>query len=313
MIAPLLSALPPPAKKRHRSKNHYHTHFSHFMSIKRFALPALLLAGISALAPDALAASIGVNFVDSNDPGVQNGATDSLATGEIAGAPGYSQSNWNNYGRWSDTIAPTDSLGLSTTVSVAWDANNTWRNNANPTLTGDEKLMHGYLDSTGGVAEASFTSIFANNVNKPVVYVSGLSSWLSAQEATSFDLVLYFDGDTTGRIAEYWVQSATGGHTSFTIGGDLSPHLFARDFGDFAGYNPVDPSATSLGAAEDGNYLVFSGITATDTILIRAEEQTERSPISGFQIVAVPEPSTIGLLGLSTVGVAMIRRRRRTA
>jgi hypothetical protein len=276
--------------------------------------PSVLVAAITtslclAATPQLFATSIGINFVETGNNGVQNGLADSLASGELAGF--LPQTNWNNFGRWSTPITANDSLGLSTSVAFAWDSNNTWHNNGNPLATGNDKLMRGYLDATGQVNQGSFTSIFASNANKPIVYVTGLSSWLSSQSATSFDLIIYLDGDTTGRIGEYWVQSATGAHDNFTLGADLTPHLFGRDFGDFGGtFDRVDPSATSVGTAEDGNYILFSGISGSDTILLRTEEQTQRAPISGFQIVAVPEPSTMGLLGLSTLGVMMFRQRR---
>jgi|GEM_PF-1843824 len=275
-------------------------------------VPSLTASLCLAATPRLLAASIGLNFVETTDPGVQNGQVDSLLSGELAGAPGYSQSNWNNYGRWSGLINPTDNLGVTTSVGVAWDSANTWHNNGNPIVTGDDKLMRGYLDATGAANQPTFSSIFETNSNKPVIYLSGVSTWLSSQSASTFDVVVYFDGDTTGRVGEYWLQTVSGSFTSFTLGSDLTPHYFGRDFGDFGGtYDPVALSATSTGTADDGNYVVFSGIPATaDTFLIRTEEQTVRAPISAVQIVAVPEPSSLAILGLSLCSVAVFRRRR---
>jgi hypothetical protein len=86
-------------------------------------------------------------------------------------------------------------------VSFAWDANNVWRSGAAgatpASATADQRLNHGYIDSTGGTNEATFASIFANNANKPLVYASNLGAFLAAQNAPSYSVVLYVEGDKT--------------------------------------------------------------------------------------------------------------------
>src|SRR5687768_2825209 len=257
-------------------------------------LAAPAIAPIVAAIP-ASAQSIGGNFVDNANGGVQNAATDALAAGETAGAPGFGQANWNNLGRWSGLIPLIDSTGVASGVTAAWDSNNTWRNGAGVTNP-EAKLMHGYLDATGAanVAPATPYNFFPGVTNDPQVYVNGLSAWLGSIGAPSYSLIVYADGDgTDNRVGEYWVQAASGADlAALTVGDDLTPHLFLNDAGNFSGtFDQVSAAATSLAAADTGNYLVFAGLTA-DSFLLRTNEAggpTLRAPINGFQIVAVPE------------------------
>ena len=125
-----------------------------------------------ALACQAPAASIGANYVTSNDGGIQNGTADALLAAESAGAPSYGQANWNNLGRWGQTTGLVDSSGASTGVTATWDSNNTWNNGAD-TSNPNGKLMYGYLDATSAGAGNNEYSTAAGayhfwwNENKP--------------------------------------------------------------------------------------------------------------------------------------------------
>ncbi|MEO6477596.1 hypothetical protein [Luteolibacter sp.] len=264
------------------------------------------------------ASSIGVNFVDGGD-GINNGAGDSLGSGEIAGVSGYSQTNWNNLGRWGDVGAGSikDDSGATTAITTRWDSVGTWTNGAS-TATGDGKLMSGYLDpSWGSGANTPLnpnTDVYGvGNNNKPVIFVGGLSSWLAATGAASYSIIIYFDGDSAdgSRIAEYWLEGISGNANSMTSSGDLTPHLFGSDTANFTGtYTQVSDTSTTLGTATAGNYIVFTGLSA-DQFLLRGDEHGYASDATtGFQIIAeVPEPATtsVAALGLSAL---LLRRRR---
>lgn len=281
-----------------------------------------MVAAFLSAAGLASAGSLGFNFVDIGDSGHQDGAADALGASEVAGAPGYEQANWNNLGQSGDTIGSMiDSSGTTTGVTLTWNSNNTWRNGAG-TSTPDSKLMNGYLDS-GGQANVDGPPYNGfDSANMPDVGVTGIGAWLAAQGAPSYNVVVYTDGDRTeGRIGEYWLQDFTYNNppgndfANLTLGSDLSPGVFVQDDNNFSGtFTQVPLSADSAGNAVAGNFIVFTGLTA-DTFLLRTEEISSpsqlRAVINGFQIVAVPEPSTIGLLGLGAMGAALLRRRRR--
>jgi hypothetical protein len=257
----------------------------------------------------ASAATIGLNYVDNGNGGVQNGASDALGSAELAGATGYQQVNWNNLGRWGQTVSVIDSSGAATGVTTTWDSNNTWNIGAG-TSTPDHKLMNGYLDATGQGNVNGPPYQFFWNENKPEAYVTGLSAWLAAQGAASYDVVVYIDGDTAiGRIGEYWLQNGSSGDPPTLLGSDLSSHVFVKDSANFSGtYTQVPLSANFIGGAVDGNYVVFTGLSA-DSFILRSEEQSFRAQINGIQIAAVPEPTSALLMGICCVTMFAGKRR----
>jgi len=266
----------------------------------------------AAWAGTALAAPIGINYVETGDDGVRNTLPDSLGPTESAGAPGYVQSGWNNMGRWGQTVGINDSTGAATGATTTWDSNNTWHLGSG-TASPDAKLMQGYIDATGEPNNNTSPYQFFNNANKPEVYIKGLVGWLAAQGAATYDVVVYTDGDATeGRRAEYWLQSATGGDPPTVLGADLTSHVFVSDVANFSGtYTQVPLSANTLDTAGAGNYLVFTGLSA-DSFILRSEEQTFRAQINAIQIVPgsnVPEPAALSLLALGALGIAYRRRR----
>jgi autotransporter-associated beta strand protein len=251
-----------------------------------------LLAGLCSFQMQLTAApSIGVNFVNGGDH-VNNGAADSLGPAESAGAPTFAQINWNNLGRWGQDVVLNPTAGTSG-VKVHWDSIGTWTNGA-ANATGDGKLMSGYLDASWGTGANSTiapgTSVYGvGNNNKPMVFVGSIQSWLGTVNATTYSVVLYFDGDSAdgSRTAEFWLQDVAGASSSMTVGADLTPHIFAADTANFSGTYTQATSTAETGAS-GGNFIVFTGLTA-DQFLIRGEEHGWASDaITGFQIIADP-------------------------
>lgn len=261
--------------------------------------------------PAAWGSSVGVNFVDTSNGGVQDGTSDALAPGEVAGAPGYEQANWNNLGRWGATVGVKDSTGAASGITVTWDSNNTWAVGIG-TDTPNKKLMNGYIDATGQAnRDTDVPYQFWWNENKPEVYASGMSAWLAAQGMSSYMVIVYTDGDTwdQGRKSEYWLQAPGDlNDPPQALGADLSTHVFAMDTANFNGtFVQIPLSANSVDAAAPGNYIVFSGLTA-DRFMLRTEERDFRATINGMQIVAIPEPASIGFFFMAALGLLARRR-----
>lgn len=252
-------------------------------------LAALLSTMLCAPMASFAGGQIGFNF--------RSGASDTLAAAEQAGAPGYEQANWNNGGAAEAGTSVVDKDGLATGVKVWSSANNTWGNGAG-TATPDAKLMTTYLDNSGIPNDNSAPYQFSANGNRPEIYVEGLRAWMNTVGATAYDVVVYFDGDSTiGRIGEYWLQQAAGKGSDGlpnALGLDLTPHVFGADFSNFGAtqsYAEVPDTANSIANAVMGNFMVLKG-SDSDNFILRTQCQpgpgvtgTFRAVINAFQIV----------------------------
>ena len=206
-----------------------------------------------------------------------------LAGPEVAGAPGYAQSNWNNlaganaaaagafpavikdsFGGVVSLPALTYAGGPAGGVPVWFEADNTW-NNAATTALPDGKLMRGYLDSN------------SNNTNHPFAAVQGIPY-------ANYAVVVYFDGDDNSRLATgpYWLE------TFSTATNDLTPRVYGRDTSDFTGaYVQAPLSSTDPNNAAPGNYIVFTNLTSPE-FRLRGSQLTNpptRAILNAFQIV----------------------------
>ncbi|EEF57829.1 LamG-like jellyroll fold domain-containing protein [Pedosphaera parvula] len=275
------------------------------------AVAAMSLAGA------ALGSPIGMNFVrgpGGDVAGVANATANSLAPTDTAGAPGFTQANWNNLGFVGTNINVLDSSGVPSGVVVSWVSANMWSQSGggNPGTQGgpDANLMNGYLDSNAGANTTMQANMFNtaanNNRNWPLVYFTGLSAWMAAQGVTAYDLVIYADGDDSGnaRTGEYWTIDASGSPTALTYGGDQVSHVFICDRANFTttgAYAQVPLFVQSGGGAQfgnfPGNYAVFTSLT-NDTFMLRDEEFNTRSVINAIQIIprATAGPATIAPL-----------------
>ena len=271
----------------------------HTKPIHAMTLGLALLAGG---AIGAFAQSVGFNFAGGyNDHEINNTDPDSLAVTELAGAPGFKQTNWNNGGRYGGvTSGIVDSIGTATALVINWDAVNIFSSGAYQTLgTSDAKLMDDLIspDWANGPAApiTGDTSVYSVNADaKPIVFIGGLQAWLAQEGAVSYKIVLYVNGwHNYNGTSEYWIESVTGSSIGYSMvpGADLTPHLFSTDTGPFNGtWNQVSPTSTSAAnRSVGGNYMVFSGLTNNEVLIRSSEVNGDYQTVTlfGFQIVPV--------------------------
>ncbi len=220
--------------------------------------------------------SIAINF----------GADEPAGAGSsVSGAAGLAGTvNWNNLsgatGGPASLIMDAHGVSMPSSAVVSWVSNNTWSstgrgedNNAAPTGN-DKNLMAGYLDT--------------NATDPAVVTISGLDSVFTAAE---YSVAVYIKGGVNNKGGQYTITTP----------------------------NQVQTAANLQTQAFDGtyvpgeNYLVFAGLNAPEFTLTAQPEvgNNPRAPINGIEIVAIPEPSTIVLLGMGIAGLVGLARRRR--
>lgn len=256
---------------------------------------ALSLAGTASAAPVGL--KVGLNGNGGLQTTTSSGALTNL---DLAGAPGYAQTNWNNLGRYGSGVNPIDENGTNSGLTVHWDASGFYSQigggTPTPQALPDNKLMNSYDDSTGtanniakdGTIVTGVGGYSSSSANKPWMYIQGLSAWLSGQGACSYDVVVYSDGDaTSGRVGQYWIEASTGVWTAMTIGPNLTPYIFIKDTANFTStesYVQVPTTSNTGVGAASGNYAVFPGLSA-DSFLLRSDKYNTRSPINAIQII----------------------------
>jgi hypothetical protein len=272
------------------------------------AIAAVLLAGgtLSAFAQ----ASVGVNFVPSSGGGVDNGSTDSLASAESAGVPGYAQTNWNNLSNQGIGVTLNDSTGSATALTIAWASGNTPVSFGVGGLGSDGKLMDGAINGIGNITNYTTLSGYTDVASmpggaKPMVYVGGLQAWLHAQGATGYTIVIYQNDYTAYGTDLMWVESVSGSPTNNTMlaGPDLTPTLWTGRCCGFSGtYSQISATATNYSSrAYNANYGIFTGLT-NDAVLIRAgTADYQQGSINGFQIIPI-FPTSVGVKFVSANG-----------
>jgi hypothetical protein len=242
----------------------------------------------------ASAQSIGVNFVNSDAGGVDNSRANSMLPTELAGVPGYAQTNWNNFSRYgSGTFLLNNSLGATHSLDLQWDSGFADRTGTltSYTNTPDGKLMDGFISTWGpGAATALANSVYNSAINnKPLAYISGLQAWYTALGAEGYSVVLYTTGYSYYETGEGYIESVSGSPLTngMVEGTSLTPHLFAQDQSVFSG--TYTPATTTGGAA---NYMLFNALS-NDAVIIRLQCSGYGAGLSAFQFIPIfPTPPT---------------------
>ncbi len=198
-----------------------------------------VVTGIALLAAyTSNAASIGVQFLGRDGSSTGNPGVPALSPSQVAGV--VAQPNWNSvddaYGFTPANVGEAgplvDSTGAATPVTIAFDANDSWYNDVNPTTITDSNaiLLNGIIKAGGG-AGATETFTFNNLPDATYdlyVYLTMNGDKVAAQVTDSDNLTSYY-------VTE-WHQ--------FTNG---SPLVQATN---------TNPSGTY----DVGNYVVFKGL-----------------------------------------------------
>jgi hypothetical protein len=265
------------------------------MARKRFALTCAA-AGLAACAmsPSSYGyvggPSIGVNFGSNETNGT-------LALTDVAGL--LPTANWNNAanatGSLSNLNADVNGVSSATATSVTWDSNNTWASTGRPgeennNFTGANRiLMTGYLDNNPDPA---------NPANKATITVT--FTGLPVSVVPNYSAIVYFLGGANNRGGNYQANG--------------QPPVFVGDV-DATANGPLFVLDPGLTHTDKGNFVVFTNLTSPNLTITATAENiagSTRAPINAIEIVptaAVPEPATLGFVGLC--GVALLGRRRK--
>ncbi|GAA5481926.1 hypothetical protein [Haloferula sargassicola] len=249
----------------------------------------------TALLCEAHASTISVNFTRPSDA-----VNTTMGASDVAGVAGTQTrvDHWNNVAggdgttsglAYSDTTASGASITVAGSIG-AWGLSQS-------VSSGDDRMWNGYSD-------------FDNNQGSITVNNLSLTG--------SYDVYVYFDGQngSNWKIGEYSIGSTTFSaedteNTSWGTGNNTAKvYQLPQSGGTSNATWPV-----SGGNGNEGNYLVFSGITGSSfTLNVRgtaAGDGTYRAPVNGLQIVgasAVPEAS--GLLAAFPALLGLMHRRR---
>jgi autotransporter-associated beta strand protein len=261
----------------------------------RLALAVTTTLGAFWVSHKAEGQAIGLSFTG----GQGTNGVSILDDGDFAGAPGFVQQHWNNLNTNTDgtgtgayTNGPNpllDSSNGNRTMSLWWGSPNTWSISTAVPTTPNGKLMNGYIDSNAAGTGTNGTDLNAA-ANQPYVAVMNIPSDFLVR---GYKVVVYADGDSNARSAQYWLQSFDGNLNTNRV--DLTPHFFVGDTANFGGTftQATSTNAATVGA---GNYMVFGGFTGTGltsaSFVLRADELNTRAPINAIQIVANPSAAT---------------------
>lgn len=277
--------------------------------MKKKLVPLVIATAISLIlgAIETQAASIiGVNF-----QGAFNSGT-TLAAGDSAGV--VAATNWNNIAAaTSGSVANlNDNTGVASGVSFSYSGSDTgYSITRTAGVTPDQKLLYGFASApaksgsglTGGVENTPLT-----------LHFSGLSY-------SAYNVYVYYESDAANRNG--WISSGT-------VTWNATTGQFASTTGTIFGVQ-TDPTNSLAGTYvqatnttilpngdsgiaatySSGNYVLFNNQTGSSFDITFGVQSDPGWGIAGVEIVAIPEPSSVCLIGLAVAVILVPFARRR--
>jgi hypothetical protein len=200
--------------------------------------------------------------------------------------------NWNNSWPSNPLVDLMDDTGAATTLDLSYQSFNSYsiqgsHPGADLDGTYNKELLNGYLNS----GPASWG---------PPTTTSSVT--LTQIPFTLYTVIVYFSADVAGRAGDVINNSTT---YSFNTLGSAS----------ISGSNALFVQTTDTGGlyTTAANYAVFSNLSGTSqTFTVAMRDNDQWGGIAGFQVVAVPEPSTLSLaVGVGLLAIVRLRRQRR--
>jgi len=253
------------------------------------------------------AAVISVNYYDGNGT-IANGRQ--IAAGSVQGAGSYATDGWINTLTGQGT-AMNLSDGTATTVGLF---------SRRP--TGATADFSGDSSAHNGTPLRGFSTALLAADKEVHVELSNMN----ANFQNGYSVVVYVGGDSNNNG---WGLTLNEGvnHTGYdaalgtTYYGKtrFNPNAGAGTGNGFAdnGYEEADYTVSGLTDASAGsafpiaNYVVYDNLSADSLTITLDAMKNEKAGIGGFQIVGtvIPEPATVGLLGLFGGAMAFVRKR----
>lgn len=237
----------------------------------------MLIVVLAALAVVGMtqAAVISVNLTEGSYTAPR--ANQTVLPTDAAGLAGYEAINWNNVQEDATGALLVDNFGVSTGSIINFAISNVWGDNsADGTVDAPNDLIaRGYFDDGDTTAGAGNIGVDIEVTNVPY---------------DIYDVVVYLSTDWGTSYTDYTANGVTG-TTTITL----------------------DSFAAVGGWVLGQNVIILSNVTGATLDLevlnrYADDDGNTRGCVAGIQIVEVPEPATLCLLGLG--GIAMLRRKR---
>jgi hypothetical protein len=280
------------------------TSHSLYALASRAAVVATFIVVLSGMAQ---AENISIDWFGGSAAGTGAGNQTQMLPTDVAGV--VPLGNWNSFIDDPAIASETFNLNLSNgapsgaTITITGSPND-WDTNINETLSPNHKMMLGYVDT--------------NNTTITNLAITGLPASVTTG---GYNVIVYYDGEngTEHRVGRYEVNGVSqwGKDAGLAFSGTFTQGQTSVDplAGGGAQLNNL-PATVPVPA---GNYMVFGPLSGPDFTL-RAQASvtqsgTARAAINGLQIIQIPEPATMALIGVGVViaSAGVVVRRRRSA